>query len=554
MPSAFGLGQNQNPYESSGYLMDEPQAIEITLCYEPAVSGAMFRVIRSTDGGNRQNKIQMPANVKSAKQQVMGYVSIPWLEDYYGDVMDPTAVEHACNSFMKNLSLGNVLGNGVGEEHSEFWHNAHVIQSCIDTNGGIGGIPGGWWIAVQVTDPTTWQKIVQGGYTGFSLQSNVLWTNTTRPETQANIFKSIPKKMASVEQAKPLKGSHYFANPGDFGFPTEAASYADPSNNRLPIDTRSRAYATLRYIVQNYEDEGYTINELKYVVRRMIAAISTYGDEIPDETMQAVGFRSRQSIIDFAGEAGIKKQSVQEEENTMPTNGLTPEMLDAFRGIAQDAVKAATAEQGVLLNSIAQSLGINNQSSQDHNGEKKNGCDGQNSDSSNNQSSTEPTKKPVDDGSEDDSNKENKENKENKSNKDQSVSEDMVANIVRQVLAQQQSQSQTQQQSQPQSVTPADLTAALAAFANTLTKGMAESNQSVMNALQSVSDRIAAMPVPRATALQSMRQNQSKRSEFLNLMKQKIDSGLDYTAEEGAMAEALGVNFDADDPFKGLTF
>ena len=108
------LLKNQAPYESSGYLMDEPQAVEVTLCSDPAVAGAKFRVIRSAGSPDKPNgiKLQMPIRKTAPmKQQVMGYVSIPWLEDWYGDVMDPQSIEHAANSFLKNLQAGHVEGN-----------------------------------------------------------------------------------------------------------------------------------------------------------------------------------------------------------------------------------------------------------------------------------------------------------------------------------------------------------------------------------------------------------------------------------------------------------
>ena len=68
---------------SSGFLMDEPHALEVTLTGRPAVANAMWRVIRSqTDEG--KPKFQTPAipikSRKDAKRQVFGYVSVPWLE------------------------------------------------------------------------------------------------------------------------------------------------------------------------------------------------------------------------------------------------------------------------------------------------------------------------------------------------------------------------------------------------------------------------------------------------------------------------------------------
>ena len=524
------LLKNQAPYESSGYLMDEPQAVEVTLCSDPAVAGAKFRVIRSAGSPDKPNgiKLQMPIRKTAPmKQQVMGYVSIPWLEDWYGDVMDPQSIEHAANSFLKNLQAGHVEGNGIGEEHEAFWDNAHVIQSVVDYNGKIGGIPGGWWIAIQITDPTAWQKVLDGKYTGFSLGSYVRFVNTQNENFKGELFQKVPdlKKQSS---AKPTKGKPgMFENPGEYGFPTDQSAYADPANNKFPIDTRSRAYATLRYVLDNYASEGYSIEELKFVVRRMLAAIVAHGDAVPDDVMNRVGFATKQSAVDHACEFGMKVQSAAttsvEEEINMATK-LSPELLEALQAIAQDTIAPALKEQNDKINALLDSMKPKTQSADDPKPEEQK------------PEAEKPTEEP-------------------KGEEQKAQAADIKA-IVLEVLKEQAAQKPTEEPKKPveepktQAAPDSDIKTVIAEFGKIMAAELQKSQQSTTAAIQALSDRINDLPMPRATVMKTM--SKEDRTNHLEQIKRKIEGGFDITAEEGALAESLGVDFSADDPFAGL--
>lgn len=357
MPNSLAHGQS--PYESSGYLMDEPHAVEITLCSQPAVAGAKFLMLRNiapTQGQPDQvRKMQMPIRKSDKlKRQVFGYVSLPWLEDWYGDVMDPNSIEYAANSFLNNLQQGNTQGNGVGENHTEFWDNAYVCQSVVDYEGSIAGVPGGWWVGVQITDPTVWDKVISNQYTGFSLGSMVRFVSTRNESFLENLWKSMPD-LISAQSKRPTKGKCASLNtPDTFGYPTDKSAYADPDNNKYPIDTRSRAYATLRYVLQAYESEGYSIDELKFVVRRMLAAIASYGDEVPVEVLGKVGL-NKQSVIEHAGESGLKIQTSQnpKEESTMADNlTLSPVTQQAINDAVSEQIKPVFQTIDTKLNSL----------------------------------------------------------------------------------------------------------------------------------------------------------------------------------------------------------
>lgn len=576
------LEEGQQPYESSGYLMDETQALEVTLCHSPAVVGAKFVVVRNQNGNNHGMKLQMPAKANKVKRQVMGYVSIPWIEDFFGDVMDPTSIEHAANSMLHNMQTGNIFGNGVGEEHYAFWDNAHIIQSVVDYNGGIGGVPGGWWIAIQVTDPDTWDKVVSGQYTGFSLGSHVRYVNTKSERVRQAIFDKIPD-LKAASSTKPSKGKPgMFTHPGTYGYPEEQSAYADPANYKYPVDTRSRAYATLRYVLDNYDSEGYSIDELKYVVRRMLAAIGTHGDEVPKEVRERVGFTSKQSVLDFASECEMKFQaaptSSSEEANAMNgTNSLPPEMLTAIQQATQTAVAEATKAQSAQLEEIKKMLG------------------GQHSTQSAPQMGQPNAQQSAEGAGGADAGKDGQ-GKGAEGEAKQSITLDDLRAAIREELKGQATQAGGQDASTPQTpqgnTQPAQQTAPTApapsqpnpapaapaatpaqqsqdpnapvtvgmlqqtiaglgqTLAQTVAQAVAQGTQGTVNAVQSVAEHIAEMPMPRATQLKTMTTDQ--RSAFIEEMKRKIQSGADFTAEEGRMAEQLGMNFDSDDPTLGL--
>lgn len=522
------LLKTQAPYDPSGYLMDEPQAVEVTLCNDPAVAGAKFRVVRSAGNPDKPNgiKLQMPVRKKAPmKQQVMGYVSIPWLEDWYGDVMDPQSIEHAANSFLKNLQQGNVAGNGIGEEHEAFWNNAHVIQSVVDYNGKIGGIPGGWWIAIQITDPTAWQKVLDGDYTGFSLGSYVRFVNTKSDDFKASLFQKIPD-FKDKSSAKPSKGKPgMFEHPGEYGFPTEQSAYADPANNKFPIDTRSRAYATLRYVLDNYDSEGYAIEELKYVVRRMLAAIVAHGDVVPEDALKRAGFATKQSAVDHAGEVGMKMQSAAtttvEEEINMGTK-LSPELLEALQAIAQDTIAPVLKEQNDKISALMASLDPKAQST--------------------------PDPKQVEDQKPTEEPKQVEDQKPAEEPKDQTAD---IKAVVLEVLKEQAAvQKKPAEEPKTQAAPETDIKAVVAEFGKIMADELQKSQQSTAAAIQALSDRINELPMPRATVMKTM--SKEDRTNHLEQIKRKVEGGFDITAEEGAFAEALGVDFSADDPFAGL--
>ena len=86
--------------------------------------------------------------------------------------------------------------------------------------------------------------------------------------------------------------------------------------------------------------------------------------------------------------------------------------------------------------------------------------------------------------------------------------------------------------------------------AQSTSAALAEQSKQNLAAMQSIADAIAAMPIQRATSAKTMSADQ--RAQFLQGIVAKVQSGADITSEEGRLAEQMGVDFSADNPFAGL--
>lgn len=341
---------------SSGYLMDEPHALEVTLTGRPAVSNAMWRVIRSK-AENGKTKLQtptIPVNTRrDAKRQVFGYVSVPWLEDSYGDILDPKSIEQAAHSFLHNLITRQVEGvTGIGEEHIMFSQKAYPIQSVIDYTGQIGGIPGGWWLGTQIEDPLVWDKIVKGEYAGYSLGSMVFFTSTKEKEFQSEIFNKIPD-LSTLSTTSPSKGKlGMMAQAGLYGYPEDKSAYADPANLKFPIDTLARTFATMRHVIDEYNSEGYDRAELKFMLNRMVASMVRFEIEIPDAVKAKVGIKSQKSLKDSVCSVirGLSGTVIPNSNND--SEGVDEMDRNEILELVQQNVTTAVAEQVKLQGDI----------------------------------------------------------------------------------------------------------------------------------------------------------------------------------------------------------
>jgi len=183
----------------------------------PAVPDATFVLLKSMDqealpdGYEAIEKTSL-FKTDSVKRQAFGYCLVPDIPDFQGDVIDKTNVEDACHSLMKNLLAGTADGEGSGVDHKVF-NGGYPIESCIDYDGSIAkahgaeGIPGGWWLGVQVTDDAVWGQIEKGTLKAFTVGGKGKRTPIAKSEPgpaieDVGLFKMIRELFRSNRIAK----------------------------------------------------------------------------------------------------------------------------------------------------------------------------------------------------------------------------------------------------------------------------------------------------------------------------------------------------------------
>lgn len=149
------------------------QIHEVTLTGRPAVGRlADFQLIKSMDTGGDQPKFadkSVPfCKSIDEKRQVFGYVLVPDLPDFQGDIVSAKSVEEAAHSFLKTMSGRRQTGDGIGVEHKAFEGFGHPIESFVDHEGKF-GVKGGWVLGTQIVDNGTWEKIKSGEILGYSI-------------------------------------------------------------------------------------------------------------------------------------------------------------------------------------------------------------------------------------------------------------------------------------------------------------------------------------------------------------------------------------------------
>jgi len=149
------------------------EIFEVTLTGNPAVGRlADFQVVKSLDpGGDRdllEDKSVPFCKTNDEHRQVFGYVLVPDLPDFQGDVVSSKSVEQAAHSFLKVMSGRRQQGSGTGLEHDSFDGHGHPIESFIDHDGKF-GVKGGWVLGTQIVDPIIWDKIKSGEIRGYSI-------------------------------------------------------------------------------------------------------------------------------------------------------------------------------------------------------------------------------------------------------------------------------------------------------------------------------------------------------------------------------------------------
>lgn len=176
---------------------------ELTLCKNPAVPAAANIVLKSEDATAGRQLFSRSFAIKStdpARKQIFLYFLAPDTPDLQGDVVSAVEVEKACHAYMKNLSTGNVKGEGTGYEHQIFKQVGYPIQCAIDYTGAVGKaagcaepVVGGWWVGIQCTDET-WEKVEKGEIGGGSIGG----VATRTPIEDATVDPSLGKKLNGI--------------------------------------------------------------------------------------------------------------------------------------------------------------------------------------------------------------------------------------------------------------------------------------------------------------------------------------------------------------------
>lgn len=116
------------------------------------------------------------AKIDHDKRQVFGWANVAVrksgqvVSDYQGHEIPTDALADAAYEFCLSSRLS-------GAEHRTGYVTGRMIESVVFTKEkmaamGIppGTVPEGWWLGVQIDDPTAWEKVKKGDYRMFSIE------------------------------------------------------------------------------------------------------------------------------------------------------------------------------------------------------------------------------------------------------------------------------------------------------------------------------------------------------------------------------------------------
>lgn len=293
---------------ADGCLIENISAFEVTLTKRPAVKHARFRIVKSQADKDSDPTISFESpflRTDSKRRQVWGYVLVPWIEDSYGDVEDPINIMKASHSYLKNLAFNSAEGQGVGVEHIRFGGYGYPIESIFDKTGEIGGIPGAWWLGMQITDTDIWNQIESGEIVGYSIGgiADFIWVGSD--DGKSNILSSLSKftKASAIQPEKRDRPKVTIPE----GYPTSKADYADANNMLFPINTLTRCFAFLNYIANDSIFEDYSNDEKKYMIKRTLSSAIRLGYKADEETKEQFELTKNTLMNNFLEAIGMKK-------------------------------------------------------------------------------------------------------------------------------------------------------------------------------------------------------------------------------------------------------
>jgi hypothetical protein len=160
---------------------------------EKGANGVPFAIVKGAN--SVEKKIQI-AKSDTVKQIVYGVVYEPNSNDAHDDFMTADEIEKMAHDFMQEQHTYN-----IDKQHNLNPKEGYVIESYIapcEMQLGEQTIQkGSWVVGVKVTDETTWDQIVKGEITGFSM-----WGEGQRvpaaPTSEEGIVKSLISAITQV--------------------------------------------------------------------------------------------------------------------------------------------------------------------------------------------------------------------------------------------------------------------------------------------------------------------------------------------------------------------
>ncbi len=152
-------------------VLTELDLVEVTLTGRPALGElAHFQIIKSLDAGELSVRKSAAFLAKDEAQRIVyAHALLPDLPDWQGDIVPRADVAKAAHSLLINIAKGRARGGeGTGVEHKDFGRIGHIVESSVDETAAH-GIPGAWFVGIQITNDAVWKSIESGELKGVSI-------------------------------------------------------------------------------------------------------------------------------------------------------------------------------------------------------------------------------------------------------------------------------------------------------------------------------------------------------------------------------------------------
>lgn len=162
--TSSGRGNRLHGYPSQGALVKALTEAALTATHEANVPPYTVSEL-----GHRRQAMAKVFKADDEKQIVYGVVLAPNEEDLQGDWMTPEEIEKTAHFFMMN---GRTIGKAHETKCLAVPVESYIAPIDIPFDGQYGEQivkKGSWVLGVKVLDPTEWQKVKDGEYTGFSV-------------------------------------------------------------------------------------------------------------------------------------------------------------------------------------------------------------------------------------------------------------------------------------------------------------------------------------------------------------------------------------------------